>query len=50
VRYQQSRPIPENLMKYPIKIYYSTEFGILKVDFSDGSFWELESIEWAERE
>ena len=50
VRYQQPRPIPENLMNYPIKIYYSTEFGILKIDFSDGSFWELESIEWAERE
>ena len=30
------------------KLYYSTEFGILKIDFSDGSYWELEKIEWAE--
>jgi len=36
--------VSENIM------YYSTEFGILKIDFSDGSFWELESIHWAERE
>lgn len=32
------------------KLYYSTEFGVVKIDFSDGSFWELESIKWAERE
>jgi len=31
-------------------MYYSTQYGIVKIDFSDGSFWELESIEWAERE
>ncbi len=28
------------------KIYYSTDFGVLKIDFSDGSWWELEKIEW----
>ncbi|MCF8348069.1 MAG: hypothetical protein K9G61_04585 [Bacteroidales bacterium] len=31
-------------------MYYSTQYGIVKIDFSDGSFWELERIEWAERE
>ncbi|MCF8349461.1 MAG: hypothetical protein K9G61_11670 [Bacteroidales bacterium] len=31
-------------------MYYSTQYGIVKIEFSDGSFWELESIEWAERE
>ncbi len=30
------------------KLYYSTEFGIVKIDFSDGSYWELEKIEWAD--
>jgi hypothetical protein len=28
------------------KMYYSTELGVVKIDFSDGSFWELEKIEW----
>ena len=28
------------------KLYYSTEFGVIKIDFSDGSYWELEKIEW----
>ena len=28
------------------KLYYSTAFGVIKVDFSGGSFWELEKIEW----
>lgn len=27
------------------KLYYSTEYGIVKVDFSDGSYLELEKIE-----
>jgi methylthioribose-1-phosphate isomerase len=26
--------------------YYSTELGIVKIDFLDGTTWELESIEW----
>jgi len=30
------------------KLYYSTKFGIVKIDFSDGSYWELEKIEWTE--
>jgi len=33
---------------YPVRIYYSTEFGVVKFDFSDGSSWELESINWGE--
>jgi len=28
------------------RLYYSTEFGIVKIDFSDDSYWELEKIEW----
>ena len=28
------------------KLYYSTEFGVVKIDFSDDSYWELESVEW----
>ena len=31
---------------YPVRCYYSTEFGIVKIDFSDGPAWELEKIEW----
>lgn len=28
------------------KLYYSTEYGVVKIDFSDDSYWELEKIEW----
>ncbi len=27
-------------------IYYSTEYGVVKIDFSDSTSWELERIEW----
>jgi len=37
--------IPDSL-NHPIRLYYSTDYGIVKVDFSDGSTWELEEIEW----
>ncbi len=30
------------------KLYYSTEFGIVRLDFGDGSYWELEKIDWAD--
>ncbi len=30
------------------RLYYSTELGIIKIDFSDDSTWELKKIEWAE--
>ena len=33
---------------YPVRMYYSTVFGVVKVDFSDGSTWKLEKIEWTE--
>jgi len=31
---------------YPVFFYYSIEYGLLKIYFSDDSYWELESIEW----
>ncbi len=31
---------------YPVFCYYSTEYGIIKIDFSDNSSWELKSIVW----
>jgi len=36
---------PDSL-RHPIDLYYSTDYGIVKVDFSDGSTWELEEIVW----
>jgi hypothetical protein len=27
-------------------IYYSTDFGVVKIDFSDSTSWELDHIEW----
>jgi hypothetical protein len=33
-------------MKHAIYIYYSTDYGVIKIDFSDGSTWELEEIVW----
>ena len=40
-------PIPDSV-KYAVNIYYSTDYGIIKVDFSDGSTWELQEIIWQE--
>ncbi len=31
---------------YPVRCYYSTEFGIVKISFSDSTSWELKNIEW----
>ncbi len=36
----------EKMEDYAYKLYYSTNNGIVRIDFSDGGFWELESIEW----
>lgn len=36
----------ENINNDTYKLYYSTDFGVVKIDFSDGSWWELEKIEW----
>jgi len=41
------QPFPDHLPQFPVKSYYSTTFGVLKIDFSDGSTWELEHILWA---
>ena len=31
---------------YPVRCYYSTEYGVVKIDFSDSTSWELDHIEW----
>lgn len=31
---------------YPTYCYYSTEYGVIKIGFSNGTFWELDKIEW----
>jgi hypothetical protein len=31
---------------YPVRCYYSTGYGVVKIDFSDSTSWELEHIEW----
>jgi len=31
---------------YPTLIFYSTNFGVVKIDFSDGSYWELDKVDW----
>lgn len=31
---------------YPVFCYYSIEYGVLKIDFSDSTNWQIESIEW----
>jgi hypothetical protein len=44
--YYHDQPFPESLEQYPIKSYYSKTFGVVKIDFSDGSTWELKEIVW----
>lgn len=36
----------EKAVNRAYKLYYSTKYGVVKIDFSDGSYWELEKIEW----
>ena len=36
----------ENLDTTNLKVLYSTQFGMLKIEFRDGTNWELEKIEW----
>lgn len=36
------------LSSFPVRCYYSKEFGIIKIDFSDSSSWELDHIDWNE--
>lgn len=33
-------------LAYPLNFYFSPNYGIIKMDFSDSTYWELESIEW----
>lgn len=33
---------------YPIYSYYSTTYGIIKIEFSNNTFWELEHVQWFE--
>ncbi|MCB2201181.1 hypothetical protein KQH26_00280 [bacterium] len=33
-----------NIDPYPIRYYYSKEYGIIKIDFEDGSVWKLMEI------
>jgi len=35
----------EKIDSNPYRLYYSTEFGIIKIDFSDNRTWELEKVE-----
>lgn len=42
----QSKPFPEDSLVFPVKSYYSKQKGIVRIDFSDSTSWELESIEW----
>lgn len=39
-------PLPDELLKYPIRSYYSADSGVVKIDFSDKTSWELEKVEW----
>ena len=34
---------------YPVFCYYSTEYGVIKIDFSDDTYWELKNIEWQDK-
>jgi hypothetical protein len=44
--YTPGEPFPSELARYPVYSYYSTSLGVVKIDFSDGSSWELEEIKW----
>jgi len=33
-------------LAYPVNFYFSPNYGVIKMDFSDSTSWELESIEW----
>lgn len=39
--------IPDSI-PHPLSLYYSTEFGIVRIDYSDGTVWELQEIIWQE--
>lgn len=43
--YSPISDFPDSL-NHAENVYYSTEYGIVKIDFSDGSVWELKEIVW----
>jgi hypothetical protein len=43
---QYSMPDFPDSLNHATYLYYSTEYGIVKFDFSDGSTWELKEIIW----
>jgi len=46
MQYSLHKPFPYSTHSFPIKSYYSIESGVVKIDFSDSTYWELENIEW----
>jgi hypothetical protein len=46
MEYVHLEPSPDSLLVFPVKSYYSKQFGVVRIDFSDGLSWELESIDW----
>lgn len=43
---KNTTPVIPDSIKHAKYLYYSTEYGIVKFDFSDGSTWELKEIMW----
>ena len=41
-----SNPTPE--LPHPKRIYYTIDYGVIKIEFTDGTAWELKEIEWAQ--
>ena len=41
-----SNPTPE--LPHPKRIYYTIDYGVIKIEFTDGTSWELKEIEWAQ--
>jgi hypothetical protein len=39
-------PFPSDSFAYPTKCYYSKTLGVVRIDFADGSLWELKEIVW----
>ena len=46
MKFAGGKPFPDELERYPVKSYYSSHSGIVKIDFSNSTSWELEKIEW----
>ena len=46
VSYVPPGPIPIDLHNYPVKSYYTKTLGVVRIDFSDNTIWELEDIDW----